>query len=166
MGHQKLLYLAEATGTTCAYIQETARSSTSMRSFGPASTMKTQQKNGNLFIRDVLVANVTGDNKLEVTVALANGHIMVFSANGETLWAENQEEPAILGISGNSLIVGFDDGFLRSFNITRNQMDAVQLSSGITALATRHDDGSLFAGTARGDLYSLSSTTYKSQSTQ
>ena len=150
-GHWNDLRTYSADGSTCRWIH----------SFGPANPMKIQQKNGRNFIRDILVADITGDNKLEVTVALANGYIMVFSADGETVWTDNSEGAAILGVSDNSLLAGFDDGFLRSFDLINNQTSTAQLGSGITALETRNNDGNLYAGTVQGGLFTLGPATYR-----
>ena len=150
-GHWNDLRTYSADGSTCHWIH----------SFGPANPMKIQQKNGRHFIRDTLVADIFGDNKLEVTVALANGYIMVFSADGETVWTDNSEGAAILGTRDNRLLAGFDDGFLRSFDLINNQTSTAQLGSGITALETRNNDGNLYAGTVQGGLFTLGPATYR-----
>ena len=144
-GHWNDLRVYSADGLGCRW----------MHSFGPGEPIKTQHTNGSLFIRDVLVANINGDNKEEVVASLANGRIMVFSANGESVWTGQFNQPAILANTENRLIAGFEDGILRLFDINNNITSATRLGSGISAMVVRSDSNRLYAGTAKGNLFSL-----------
>jgi hypothetical protein len=149
-GHWNDLRVYSADGLVCHW----------MKSFGPAEPAKAQHVSGRHFIRDTLVADLNGDNKPEVTAALANGHIMVFSADGETVWTGRHEGPSILEASGNKLLAGFDGGFLRSFDLSSNQTGTALLGSGITALVTHSENSRIYAGTAKGDLFALTPASY------
>ena len=125
------------------------------RSFGPA-------RSRSHFVRDVAVADLAGDEPLEVACGMANGWVCCFDATGAVLWTRKFPSAVTkLTAAAGQLVVGLQSGQVVLLNEAGDTVKAAELGSPVTALTSTEGrwiwmtDPMVLAGTEAGKLVAL-----------
>ncbi|MBI5684684.1 MAG: hypothetical protein HZC54_06360 [Verrucomicrobia bacterium] len=123
--------------------------------FGPGA------RGGGRDIRDLDLGDLDGDGKKEIVVALSNGLVVAFNNRCEKQWSKKlSSPPAVLKVTGNSIVVATDDGGVWTLDAKGNFVSQSKLSSRPTCI----QESSSFAVVAsdKGEVKAFAVETVKS----
>jgi hypothetical protein len=113
--------------------------------FGPGDAIPTRN------LRDLDVADLDGDGKLEIVTATSAGLLVALNGKCEKLWSKQLPSPAtVLKCVGKQIVVGCENGAVLTFDGTGK----VQQAGQITGAPTRVEEvgGLVVMGTGKGEV--------------